>query len=383
MRPKDDRLPWRGLARARHQGRDRGADEAEHDHADRLVLPRRGGAAARLEADEQGIADDVAGEDDRADEGQPPGEDPVRQAAPAGDGAGAEPGHPDHLHARARRVDDHQAAVDEHRAAFARGVEAGEAEQPPARLGGDDAQRIAGIELQRRDHRQGQRRQAGERQHRRAGGRERRQGRGEGQRREHGRQQGGATRPSTVASEVSSTATASHPGAGSARRRGARRAMATREHRQRGQAERIVRAVAEARRRPAPVRPEGEREGGEAEQRPEAPAPLASGASAAAFVAGKASGLRRGGGAGCQIRTEARPTRAKRDSIAFPFQQPRRRTAAIATATIASVIARASQPSASGVLGTSAPIARLLTPAGIAEGCFTVVDRVGLGLRTT
>ena len=40
--------------------------------------------------------------------------------------AGAEPGHPDHLHARARRVDDDQPAVDEHRAAFARGVEAGE-----------------------------------------------------------------------------------------------------------------------------------------------------------------------------------------------------------------------------------------------------------------
>jgi hypothetical protein len=165
----------------------------------------------------------------------------------------------------------------------------------------------------------------------------RREGRergGEGERREQRRhERRREPGPSTVASAVSSTASAAIParlGAQARRQPDDRH----RQHRQGGEAERIVGAVGEACRRPAPVRPEGEGEGAEAEQRPSA-RPHALGVGREPCAAGKASGLRRGGGAPMPVRTEARPIRAKREFIAIALQQPRRRTAAIATARIA------------------------------------------------
>ena len=52
----------------------------------------------------------------------------------------------------------------QHRRAAARGLEAGQLQQPGAELRGDHAQRVAGVELQRGDQRQRQHHQAGERQ---------------------------------------------------------------------------------------------------------------------------------------------------------------------------------------------------------------------------
>ena len=109
-------IAWRGagIARARHEPRRprrRRAPSTTRPIAS--CQPRRQPPAARASRPTSRLLrSTLPARTSTPTRGRRRSEAPVPQAAPAGHGAGAEVGHPDHLHARARRVDDHQPAVD-------------------------------------------------------------------------------------------------------------------------------------------------------------------------------------------------------------------------------------------------------------------------------
>ena len=232
-----------------------------------------------------------------------------------------------------------------------------ELQQPAAGLGGDQAQRIARVELQRGQQRQRQHRQG---QHRRAW---RPTAAGKRASPAASAQQRGERRPasggSTPCVAVASTAASEARGQPAQPRRGAQLAPAVPgqcgERGQGEQAERIVRAVQHALPHPQPGRPEGggqqrEPEPGRAPCRCGCPSARSRGCGAGGAIAWRRS---------CISAAEAggvRGRRWRRSSIA-----------SIDSATIA-----APQVAGSGVPGTSAPMAMLLTPCGIGEGWFTL-----------
>ena len=234
-----------------------------------------GHAAPRgLQRHQRGVAQHVAQQHGGADQRQAQREGAVAAPGPQRHGAGGEVAGPRHLHARARRIDDDQQAVDVQAAALAQHVEPRQ-QQPAADLGGEHAQRVAGVELQRGDERQRQHRQA---QHRQGGDGKARRGVQHAVAHLHGtaafvrqkRQQ--AARPGDdgqqAAEQRCDLAVQRRGGQGAnqcrCQPRQARRAaqLPAHRHQQRGQggerqpAERVVRAIGHARRHPAPGGPQ-------------------------------------------------------------------------------------------------------------------------------
>ena len=115
----------------------------------------------------------------------------ARSRAPRGRGrrTGGEVRQPRHLHARARRIDDHELPVHHHRRAAARGVVARQLQAPALSCAVSTRSGKPSVELQRRDPRQRQHHQPGERQTRLRRGPPGEQRAGQRQRREQRSQQ--------------------------------------------------------------------------------------------------------------------------------------------------------------------------------------------------